>query len=105
MPPFFLLSRSGEFPQHTTDHWSFHLTGGDGTFAGVSEETGIAKHLRKGLNASFADYDHEDFPELRPDSVPRPRAPSHGLKETASGEAIGCILFGGREATREIPGE
>ena len=40
---------------------SLFRNNGDGTFTDVSEETGIAKLLGKGMSVSFADYDNDGF--------------------------------------------
>jgi enediyne biosynthesis protein E4 len=40
---------------------TLYRNNGDGTFTDVSEETGIAGHLGKGMSVSFADYDHDGF--------------------------------------------
>jgi len=42
-------------------HNTLYRNNGDGTFTDVSEETGIAKHLGKGMSVSFADYDGDGF--------------------------------------------
>ena len=50
---------------HPKNYESLHNTlyrnNGDGTFTDVSEETGIAAHLGKGMSVSFADYDGDGF--------------------------------------------
>ncbi len=40
---------------------TLYRNNGDGTFTDVSVETGIAKHLGKGMSVSFADYDGDGF--------------------------------------------
>ena len=40
---------------------TLYRNNGDGTFTDVSEETGIAQHLGKGMSVSFADYDNDGF--------------------------------------------
>ena len=42
-------------------HNSLYRNNGDGTFTDVSEETGIAAHMGKGMSVSFADYDGDGF--------------------------------------------
>ncbi len=42
-------------------HNSLYRNNGDGTFTDVSEETGIASHMGKGMSVSFADYDGDGF--------------------------------------------
>src|SRR5579863_78230 len=42
-------------------HNVLYRNNGDGTFTDVSEETGIAQHLGKGMSVSFADYDHDGY--------------------------------------------
>jgi len=37
---------------------------GDGTFTDVSEKSGIAKHIGKGMGVSFADYDGDGFTDV-----------------------------------------
>lgn len=42
-------------------HNSLYRNNGDGTFTDVSQETGIAAHMGKGMSVSFADYDGDGF--------------------------------------------
>jgi enediyne biosynthesis protein E4 len=42
-------------------HNTLYRNNGDGTFTDVSQETGIAAHLGKGMSVSFADYDGDGF--------------------------------------------
>ena len=42
-------------------HNTLYRNNGDGTFTDVSEQTGIAAHLGKGMSVSFADYDGDGF--------------------------------------------
>ncbi len=42
-------------------HNSLYRNNGDGTFTDVSQETGIATHMGKGMSVSFADYDGDGF--------------------------------------------
>ena len=42
-------------------HNTFYRNNGDGTFTDVSQETGIAQHMGKGMSVSFADYDGDGF--------------------------------------------
>ena len=42
-------------------HNTLYRNNGDGTFTDVSEETGIAAKLGKGMSVSFADYDGDGF--------------------------------------------
>ena len=42
-------------------HNTLYRNNGDGTFSDVSEQTGIAAHLGKGMSVSFADYDGDGF--------------------------------------------
>lgn len=37
---------------------------GDGTFTDVTEESGIGKHLGKGMGVAFADYDNDGFVDI-----------------------------------------
>jgi hypothetical protein len=37
---------------------------GDGTFSGVSEASGIARHIGKGMGVTFADYDNDGFTDV-----------------------------------------
>jgi hypothetical protein len=50
---------------HPKNYQSLHNTlyrnNGDGTFTDVSEQTGIAAHLGKGMSVAFADYDGDGF--------------------------------------------
>lgn len=42
-------------------HNTLYRNNGDGTFADVSEETGVASQFGKGMSVSFADYDGDGF--------------------------------------------
>jgi hypothetical protein len=42
-------------------HNNLFRNNGDGTFTDVSQETGIAAHMGKGMSVSFADYDGDGF--------------------------------------------
>ncbi|HUA14469.1 MAG TPA: CRTAC1 family protein [Verrucomicrobiae bacterium] len=42
-------------------HNTLYRNNGDGTFTDVSEETGIAKYMGKGMSVSFADYDGDGY--------------------------------------------
>jgi hypothetical protein len=42
-------------------HNTLYRNNGDGTFTDVSEETGIASHVGKGMSVSFADYDGDGW--------------------------------------------
>ena len=42
-------------------HNTLYRNNGDGTFTDVSEQTGIAAHMGKGMSVSFADYDGDGF--------------------------------------------
>jgi enediyne biosynthesis protein E4 len=42
-------------------HETLYRNNGDGTFTDVSQETGIARHMGKGMSVSFADYDGDGF--------------------------------------------
>ena len=42
-------------------HNTLYRNNGDGTFTDVSEETGIAAEMGKGMSVSFADYDGDGF--------------------------------------------
>jgi hypothetical protein len=46
---------------YTSLHNTLYRNNGDGTFTDVSQETGIAPHLGKGMSVSFADYDGDGF--------------------------------------------
>lgn len=37
---------------------------GDGTFSDVSDQTGIGRHLGKGMGAAFADFDGDGWPDI-----------------------------------------
>ena len=43
---------------------TLYRNNGDGTFTDVSEETGIAKHLGKGMGAVIADYDGDGYMDV-----------------------------------------
>jgi hypothetical protein len=45
-------------------HNSLYRNNGDGTFTDVSEETGIAAKMGKGMSVSFADYDGDGFLDI-----------------------------------------
>jgi enediyne biosynthesis protein E4 len=45
-------------------HNTLYRNNGDGTFTDVSEETGIASKLGKGMSVSFADYDGDGFMDI-----------------------------------------
>jgi enediyne biosynthesis protein E4 len=47
--------------QYRPLHNTLYRNNGDGTFTDVSEETGIAAALGKGMSVSFADYDGDGF--------------------------------------------
>lgn len=47
--------------QYAPLHNTLYRNNGDGTFTDVSQETGIAAHLGKGMSVSFADYDGDGF--------------------------------------------
>ncbi len=54
--------RSYCHPKHYAPlHNTLYRNNGDGTFTDVSQETGIAAHLGKGMSVSFADYDGDGF--------------------------------------------
>jgi enediyne biosynthesis protein E4 len=42
-------------------HNTLYRNNGDGTFTDVSDETGIAAHMGKGMSVSFADYDGDGY--------------------------------------------
>jgi enediyne biosynthesis protein E4 len=46
---------------YESTHNTLYRNNGDGTFTGVSQETGIAAHAGKGMSVSFADYDGDGF--------------------------------------------
>ncbi len=45
-------------------HSTLYRNNGDGTFTDVSEQTGIAKHLGKGMGVSFADYNGDGYMDV-----------------------------------------
>src|SRR5581483_6551782 len=46
---------------YTSLHNTLYRNNGDGTFTDVSQETGIAAQMGKGMSVSFADYDGDGF--------------------------------------------
>ncbi len=55
----------------------------DGTFTDVSEETGIAKHLGKGMGVGFNDYDGDGFTDIFVANDNMPNLLFHNLKGKA----------------------
>src|ERR1700691_3500576 len=45
-------------------HNTLYRNNGDGTFTDVSEATGIAEHMGKGMSVSFADFDGDGFLDI-----------------------------------------
>ncbi len=45
-------------------HNTLYRNNGDGTFTDVSEATGIAEHMGKGMSVAFADYDGDGFLDI-----------------------------------------
>ncbi len=43
---------------------TLYRNNGDGTFTDVSEETGIAEHLGKGMGVAIADFDGDGYPDI-----------------------------------------
>ena len=56
---------------------------GDGTFTDVSEETGIAKRLGKGMGIGFNDYDGDGFTDIFVANDNTPNSLFHNLKGKA----------------------
>ena len=43
---------------------TLYRNNGDGTFTDVSVETGIARHLGRGMGVAVADYDDDGYPDI-----------------------------------------
>jgi hypothetical protein len=63
--------------------FTLYRNNGDGTFTDVSEETGIAKHLGKGMGVGFNDYDGDGFTDIFVANDNMPNALFHNLKGKA----------------------
>jgi hypothetical protein len=59
---------------------SLYHNNGDGTFTDVSEETGIAKILGKGMGVAFNDYDGDGFTDIFIANDNMPNSLFHNLK-------------------------
>ncbi|HKV81161.1 MAG TPA: CRTAC1 family protein [Candidatus Sulfotelmatobacter sp.] len=59
---------------------TLYRNNGDGTFTDVSEETGISKHLSKGMGIGFNDYDGDGFTDIFVANDNMPNALFHNLK-------------------------
>jgi enediyne biosynthesis protein E4 len=62
---------------------TLYRNNGDGTFTDVSEETGISKHLSKGMGIGFNDYDSDGFTDIFVANDNMPNALFHNLKGKA----------------------
>jgi hypothetical protein len=62
---------------------TLYRNNGDGTFTDVSEETGISKHLSKGMGIGFNDYDGDGFTDIFVANDNMPNALFHNLKGKA----------------------
>jgi hypothetical protein len=58
---------------------TLYRNNGDGTFTDVSEETGIAKYLGKGMGVAIADYDGDGFLDIFVANDNRPNFLFHNL--------------------------
>jgi len=59
---------------------TLYRNNGDGTFTDVSEETGISRHLGKGMGIGFNDYDGDGFVDIFVANDNMPNALFHNLK-------------------------
>ena len=66
--------------QYAPLHNSLYRNNGDGTFTDVSQETGIADHLGKGMSVSFADYDRDGYLDAFVANDTTPEFLFHNLK-------------------------
>ena len=64
-------------------HNSLYRNNGDGTFTDVSETTGIAKHLGKGMGVSFADFDGDGYMDIFVANDTMPNLLFHNLQGKA----------------------
>ncbi len=64
-------------------HNTLYRNNGDGTFTDVSEETGITKHLGKGMGVSFADYDGDGYLDVFVANDTMPNFLFHNLRGKA----------------------
>lgn len=62
---------------------TLYRNNGDGTFTDVSEETGIAKRLGKGMGIGFNDYDGDGFTDIFVANDNMPNSLFHNLKGKA----------------------
>ena len=62
---------------------TLYRNNGDGTFTDVSEQTGISKHLSKGMGIGFNDYDGDGFTDIFVANDNMPNALFHNLKGKA----------------------
>jgi hypothetical protein len=62
---------------------TLYRNNGDGTFTDVSDETGISKHLSKGMGIGFNDYDGDGFTDIFVANDNMPNALFHNLKGKA----------------------
>jgi hypothetical protein len=66
--------------QYAPLHNSLYRNNGDGTFTDVSQETGIADRLGKGMSVSFADYDQDGYLDAFVANDTTPEFLFHNLK-------------------------
>ena len=65
-------------------HNTLYRNNGDGTFTDVSDETGIAAHMGKGMSVSFADYDGDGYLDAFVANDTTPAFLFHNLAERGS---------------------
>jgi len=62
---------------------TLYRNNGDGTFTDVSDETGVGKHLGKGMGIGFNDYDGDGFTDIFVANDNMPNSLFHNLKGKA----------------------
>jgi len=79
---------------------TLYRNNGDGTFTDVSVETGIAKHLGRGMGVAVADYDGDGFPDIFVANDGSPNQLFHNIGgkrfEEVAGEAMTAYAEDGK---------